>query len=131
MKYGRIELADSTAFSHFGQDCPLKVLWQSLYKSHSYEEFRVLCDINQEPDAPITLGAIQGFIYEYSCGGARTTTSRVRLKEYRDRLILERFRRGEISAFPSIKHMLELKEIEPGRRAWEKWWKDLIEKPST
>lgn len=128
MKYGRIELAESTAFSHSGRDCPLKVLWQSLYKSHSYEEFCMLCDLNQEPNAPITLGAIQEFIYEYSCGGARTTTSRIRLREYRDRLILERFRRGEVSCFDSIKHMLEPEEIKSGRKAYDKWWKELKEK---
>ena len=74
----------------------------------------------------MTLGTIQGFIYEYSCGGAKNSTSK--LREYRDRLVLERFRRGEVSCFDSIQHMLEPEEIESGRKACDKWWKELKEK---
>lgn len=125
MKYARIDLSDNTFFSHYGEDCPLKVLWQSLYKSHSYEEFCMLCDINQEPEAPIELGTIQGFIYEYSCGACKNPYAEKKLKSYRNRLNLERFRRGEVYGFEGIKHMLEPEEIEPGRKAYEKWRESL------
>lgn len=63
MKVPRISLAKLHGFSHYGDDCPLKILWRSLYKANTYEEFVMLAMLNQEPRAPIDLGTVQSFIY--------------------------------------------------------------------
>lgn len=123
MKVPRIEIAKTRGFSHYGSDCPLKVLWKSLYKAKSYEEFCMLSEINQENCAPIDLGVIQAFIYEYSSGLTKNEYARRKLEEYRDILIVERFRRGEASSFPYIWPLLEPEEIEPGAKAYCEWKK--------
>ena len=125
MKVPRLSLAKLHGFSHFGDDCPLKILWRSLYKAKTYEEFVMLAMLNQEPSAPIDLGTVQSFIYEYSCGGARTASISKKLREFRDVLCVERFRRGDIAAFEVIQHLLEPAEIAEGRKKYDEWWENV------
>ena len=125
MKVPRISLAKLHGFSHYGDDCPLKILWRSLYKAKSYEEFAMLAMLNQEPSAPIDLGIVQSFIYEYSCGGARNASIGKKLREFRDVLCVERFRRGDIAAFEVIQHLLEPSEIVDGRKKYDEWWENV------
>ena len=66
MKVPRISLAKLHGFSHCGDDCPLKILWRSLCKAKTYEEFAMLAMLSQEPKAPIDLGVVQSFIYNFS-----------------------------------------------------------------
>ena len=122
MKVPRLSLAKLHGFSHYGNDCPLRVLWRALYKSSSYEEFAMRSLLSQEPEAPIDLGTVQAFIYEYSCGGASNKTARRKLSEYRDILCVERFRRGDVGAFEIIKSLLEPEEIADGQRKYDEWW---------
>lgn len=125
MKVPRLSLAKLHGFSHFGNDCPLKILWRSLYKAKTYEEFAMLAMLSQEPSAPIDLGIVQSFIYEYSCGYHRNASIRKKLREFRDVLCVERFRRGDIAAFEGIKHLLEPPEIVEGRKKYDEWWENV------
>lgn len=125
MKVPRLSLAKLHGFSHGGDDCPLKILWRSLYKAKTYEEFVMLAMLNQEPNAPIDLGTVQSFIYEYSCGWVRNANNRKKLREFRDVLCVERFRRGDIAAFEVIQHLLEPPEIFEGRKKYDKWWENV------
>ena len=123
MKVPRVELAKTRNFSHYGEDCPLKILWKSLYRAKSYEEFCLWAELNQEENAPIDLGILQAFIYEYSCGLCKKPFLQKKLDWYRQILIVERFRRGEVYAFPTIWTLLEPEEIEPGLKAYCEWTK--------
>lgn len=125
MKVPRTSLAKLHGFSHYGDDCPLKILWRSLYKAKTYEEFAMLAMLSQEPSAPIDLGIVQSFIYEYSCGGGRNDSIRKKLREFRDVLCVERFRRGDIAAFEVIQHLLEPSEAVEGRKKYDEWWKNV------
>lgn len=125
MKVPRISLAKLHGFSHYGDDCPLKILWRSLCRAKSYEEFAMIAMLNQEPSAPIDLGTVQSFIYEYSCGGGHNTNLYRKLREFRDVLCVERFRRGDIAAFEVIQHLLEPSEIVEGRKKYDEWWESV------
>ena len=125
MRVPRTSLAKLHGFSHGGDDCPLKILWRSLYKAKTYEEFVMLAMLNQEPSASIDLGTVQSFIYEYSCGGGHNASIRKKLREFRDVLCVERFRRGDIAAFEVIQHLLEPSETVEGRKKYDEWWENV------